>query len=85
MKETDGTGNYFIEETKQNVLIRKKFETYCNILNYTEQLLFLASTVPGCVSISAFVSLVDISLGIASSAVGTQTCAVSAVNSKENS
>ena len=82
MKETDGTGNYFIEETKQNVLIRKKFETYCNILNYTEQLLILASTtVPGCVSISAFVSLVDISLGIASSAVGTQTCAVSAVNS----
>ena len=81
MKETDGTGNYFIEETKQNVLIRKKFETYCNILNYTEQLLILASTVPGCVSISAFVSLVDISLGITSSAVGTQTCAVSAVNS----
>ena len=81
MKETDGTGNYFIEETKQNVLIRKKFETNCNILNYTKQLLILASTVPGCVSISAFVSLVDICLGIASSAVGTQTCAVSAVNS----
>ena len=81
MKETDGTGNYFIEETKQNVLIRKKFETYGNILNYTEQLLILASTVPGCVSISAFVSLVDISLDIAISAVGTQTCAVSAVNS----
>ena len=38
-------------------------------LNYIEQLLVLASAVSRCVSISAFTSLVDIPIGIVSSAV----------------
>ena len=46
----------------------KKIKT-CKYLNYLEHLLILVSTVTGYVSISAFVSLVCVSVGIASSAV----------------
>ena len=38
----------------------------CKFLIYIEHLLILISTVSGCVSISAFASLVDIPIGIAS-------------------
>ena len=41
-------------------------------------MLILASTVPGCVSISAFPSLVCVPIGIASSAVGLKIFAVTA-------
>ena len=47
-------------------------------LNYVEQLLILASTVTGCVSISVFASLVAIPVGITSSAVGVIICATTA-------
>ena len=43
----------------------------CN-LNYVAHLLILASTVIGCVSISAFSSLVCVTAGITSSAVGVK-------------
>ena len=42
---------------------------FCKILNYSENLLILASTVTGCVSISTLTSLVDIPVGIASFAI----------------
>ena len=41
-------------------------------------MLILASTVIGCVSISAFASLVSIPVGIMSSAVGIKVCAITA-------
>ena len=41
-----------------------------------KQLLILASTVTGCVSISAFASLVTIPVGIASFAVVMKICAI---------
>ena len=41
-------------------------------MNYVEQLLVLVSAVTGCVSISAFASLVD----IASSTVGLKICVI---------
>ena len=41
-------------------------------------MLILVSTVTGCVSISAFLSLVCVPMGIASSAVGIKICAVTA-------
>ena len=41
----------------------------CKYLDYVEHLLILASAVAGCVSISAFASLVCVSVGIASCAV----------------
>ena len=47
-------------------------------LNYVEHLLVLVSTVTGCVSISAFASLVCIPVGITSSAVELKICAVTA-------
>ena len=46
------------------------------ILNYTEYLLILASTVTGCVSISAFASLVSIPVGIGRSAVAIKICVI---------
>ena len=39
-------------------------------LNYFEHFLVFAFAVSGCISISAFASIVDIPIGIASSAVG---------------
>ena len=60
LKEIDKTRNYFVEEIKQNKLIIKKHKNVCKILNYTEHLLSLASTVTECVSISALASLVSI-------------------------
>ena len=47
-------------------------------LNYVEHLLILASTVTGCVSISAFASLICVPVGIASSAVVIKMCAITA-------
>ena len=59
------TKKFFIEEIKQNELIRKKHKKVYKILDYTEHLLILASKVIGCVSISALASLVGIPLGFA--------------------
>ena len=47
-------------------------------LNHVEHLFILVSTVAGCVSISAFASLVAISVGIMSSALGIEICAITA-------
>ena len=41
----------------------------CKILNYTEHLLILASTITGCVSMSVFASLVGTPSAFANSAV----------------
>ena len=68
LKEIDKARNYFIEETKQNKLISKKHKKIRKILNYTEYLLILPSTVTGCITISDFASLVGIPVGIAISA-----------------
>ena len=38
----------------------EKHKKVCVVLNYIEPLLILVSTVTGCVSISAFASLIDI-------------------------
>ena len=47
-------------------------------MNYIDHLLILISTVTGCVSISAFASLVVISIGIMSSTVGLKVCVITA-------
>ena len=47
----------------------KKHKKICMVSNYIDHLLILASVVTGCVSISDFASLVDIIIGITSSAV----------------
>ena len=47
-------------------------------LNYVERQLILASTITGCVSVSAFASSVDTPVAITSSAVGIDICAITA-------
>ena len=50
----------------------RKHKKLCTTLNYVEHFLNLASTITGCISISAFVSLLDVFL--LSSAVGLKIC-----------
>ena len=47
-----------------------------------EHFLILASTITGCVSISAFASLVSIPIEITSSAFGSKLCAITAAIKK---
>ena len=54
LKTIDKKRNYFLEEIKQNDLMSKNNKKVCKTLNYIEHFLILASTVTGCVSISAF-------------------------------
>ena len=54
----------------------ENYKKACEQLKYVEHLLILVSIVTGCVSISAFASLVCVSVGIASSAVGIKICAI---------
>ena len=82
LKNTDKTKNYFIKETNQNELMSKKQKKVCTTLNYIENLLILASAIVLCVSITDFVSLVGISIGIVISALGLKICAITAGTKK---
>ena len=66
----DETRNHLNEEINQNELMSKKHKNVYRVLNYSEHLLVLISTVTGCVSISNVASLVNVSIGITSSAMG---------------
>ena len=68
--------NYFIEEINQKKLMSKKHKKLCRVLNYIDHFLIVISTITGCVSISAFASLVGIPIGIKSSAIGLKSCAI---------
>ena len=46
------------------------------VLNYINHSLIVISTITGCVSISAFASLVGIPIGIASSTIGLNICVI---------
>ena len=72
------TRNHLLDETKHNDLISEKYKNTCKYLNYVEHLLILASIITGCISISAFASLVCIPVGITSSAVGTKIFTITA-------
>ena len=61
-----------IDETSEN------YKKTCKYLKYVEHLLILTSTITGCVSISAFASLVCVPVGITSSAAGIKICAITA-------
>ena len=56
----------------------KKRKKNCRFLNYIEHLLILISTVTGCVSTSAFPSLLGITIGITSSTIGLKICVITA-------
>ena len=70
---------------QNNDLMSEKYKKRCKYLNYVENLLILSSTITGCISISAFASLVYVPVGIASSAIGIKICAITAGIKKYNS
>ena len=70
LKNINETRNYFFEEIKQNELMSKRHKKVCTTLNYIEHFLILASTATGCISISSLASLINIPIGITSSAIG---------------
>ena len=78
LKNIDETRNYLIEEINRNELMSKKHKKVCTTLNYIEHFLILASTITGCISISAFASLVGIPIGNTSSAIGLKICEIAA-------
>ena len=76
LNKIDETRNYLLVKIKHNDLMNEKYKKICKYLNYVEHLLILASTATGCVSISAFASLICVPVGITSSAVGINICAI---------
>ena len=56
----------------------KKYKKVYRVLTYIENLITLISTATGCVSISAFASLVGIPIGITSSAIGLKIWVITA-------
>ena len=78
VRKIDETRDYLLDEIKDNDLMSEKYKKTCKYLNYVENLLILSSTITGCVSISALVSLVCVPVGIMSSAIGIEICAITA-------
>ena len=78
IKYIDETKNYFTEELNQNKLMRKKHKKVCTILNYNEHFLILVPAITGYILISAFISIVGISMGITSSAVELKSFEITA-------
>ena len=78
LKNIDETKNYFLEEIKQNELMSKKHKRFCKTLIYIEHFLIFATTITGCILISAFTSLLGIPIGITSSGIGLKICAIAA-------
>ena len=66
--------NYLIKEINQNELMSKNRQKVCTVLNYIHHSLDSNSTITGCVSIT----LVGISIGIASSTIGLKICVITA-------
>ena len=85
LEKINETRNYFLEEIEQNELMSKNHKKVCTTLNGIEHVLILASTIAGCVSISAFASLFGIPIGITSSAIGLKICAIASVIKKYKS
>ena len=65
--------------------MRKKHRNGCRFLNYIENSLIVTSTITGCVSISAFASLVGVPVGITCSAIRLTICKISAAIKKYKS
>ena len=76
LRKIDERRSYVLDEIKLNYLISGNYKKTCKYLNYVEHLLILSSTIAACVSISAFASLVCVPVGITSSAVQINICAI---------
>ena len=73
--------NYLIKEINQNELMSKNHQKVCTVLNYINHSLVSNSAITGCVSIT----LVGISIGIASSTIGLKICVITAGIKKHKS
>ena len=62
-----------------------KQKKFSRVLNYIDHSFTVISTITGCVSISAFASLVGIPIGIASSTIRLKICVITAGIKKYNS
>ena len=78
LKDINETRNYFSEKIDQSELISKKHKKGCTSLSHIEHFLISVSLSTGCISVSAFASLIGISKGITSSAIGFKICATDA-------
>ena len=76
LRKIDETKNNLLDETKHNDLMSEKYKTTCKYLNYVENLFVLSSVITGCVSISAFATLVCLPAGITSPAIGINICTI---------
>ena len=85
LKNIDETKNCFLEEIKKNEITGKKHKKVCTTLNYIKHFLILASTITGCISISAFASLIGIPIRIISFPIGLKICAITAGIKKSKS
>ena len=75
MKHTDEARN---EQIEQNEFISKEHKNVFANLIYIDHFFILSSTVTGCFSISNFAFLVDIPVGVTSSAAGSIICLIAA-------
>ena len=55
---------------KLRKMMSRKHKKVCTTLNYIEHILILPSTITGCISISAFASLLGIPIGTTYFAIG---------------
>ena len=78
MEIIDEIRNNIVEEIEQIELMSKKHKKVCTTLNYIEHFLILPFTVSEYISMSAFLSLVGISMEITNSAIGLKICAITA-------
>ena len=60
----------------QNQFLSGKHKKVCTTPNYIEHFLILAFAITGCISISAFASLLFIPIGITSSAIELKICVI---------
>ena len=80
LKNRCETRNYFLKEIKQNELMSKIYKTFCTSLNYIDLFLILNYTINGCISVSAFTSLIGIPIWITSSPIEPKICAININN-----
>ena len=78
LKYINETKIYFLEEINQNKLMSKIDKRVCITLNYIEYFLILASKITECISISAFASLLGVSIVITNPAIELKICAITA-------
>ena len=59
-------------------MLVRNIKRLVKLKKYNKRLLILASTFTSCISVSAYASLVDVSVGITSSAFGLKICVINA-------